>query len=123
MNYFSQFNKEYLFELPQELIDKPKEEKYLGTAAAAEMFGDEVVGIIAYGVSTNHSPKAKTERNGWVATEDNIINVPAHQIPELERMMNDPNAVKLCKQGHLGIQFVSYTNEWGDQYKVKWVDR
>lgn len=121
-NYFSQFNKEFLFDLPQELLDLPKEEKYLSTADAAQRYGDEVVSIIAFGVSTNHSPKAKTERNGWVATENNIINVPAHQIPEVEKMMNDPNAVKLCKQGHLGIQFIGYTNEWGDQFKVKWVD-
>ena len=121
-NYFSQFNREYLFELPQELLDLPKEEKYLSTAAAAAKYGDEIVPIIAYGISTNHSPKAKTERNGWVATEQNMINVPYHQLPELERMMNDANAVKLCKQGHLGIQFIGYTNEWGDQFKVKWVD-
>lgn len=121
-SYFSQFNREFLFELPEDLMALPKEEKYLGTAEAAERYGDEVVPIIAFGISTNHSPKAKTERNGWVATESNIINVPAHQIPEIEKMMQDMNAVRLCKEGHLGIQFIGYTNDWGDQVKVKWMD-
>lgn len=117
-NYFSQFNREFLFELPEGITGK-----YLKIADAKEKYDDEVIDVIAYGISTNHSPKAVSERNAWIATEEEFINVPMFQLPEVEKMMNDTNAVKLCKQGHLGVIIEEYTNQWGTQYKVKWVDR
>ena len=123
MAYFSQFNREFTFELPEELMNKPKEEKYMSIADAHEKYLDAVLEIIGFGVSINRSPKAKTEKNGWVATTDEIINVPYHQIPEIEKMLADANAIKLCKQGKLGVEIIGYENEWGQQYKVKWIDR
>ena len=45
------------------------------------------------------------------------------ELPEVEKMMNDSNAVKLCKQGHLGVTIEEYQNQWGSQFKVKWTDR
>lgn len=124
MAYFSQFNTGYLFELPEEITSKPKTERYLKIASAAEMFGTEdVVPVIAFGVSKNTSPEALSEENGWVATEEYQINVPEHQIPIIKKMMADRNAVKLCKEGHLGVKFVEYQNNWGRQYKVEFVDR
>ena len=123
MAYFSQFNREFTFELPEELTSKPKEEKYMSILDAHEKYLDAVLEVIAFGISINRSPKAKTERNGWIATQDEIINVPGFQIPEIEKMLNDNNAVKLCKQGRLGVEIVGYENEWGQQYKVKWTDR
>lgn len=117
-NYFAQFNKEFLFELPESI-----QGNYLKIADAHAKYDDEVIEVIAFGISTNHSPKAVSERNAWVATEEEFINVPGFQLPEVEKMMADPNAVKLCKQGHLGITIESYTNQWGDQFKVKWTDR
>lgn len=122
-NYFSQFNTGYLFELPESLTSKPNAERYLGTAKAAEVFGDSIVPVIAFGVSKNHSEDAVTEENGWVATNEVQINVPEHQIPVLKKMMADRNAVKLCKEGHMGVRFVSYQNNWGKQWKVEFVDR
>lgn len=123
MAYFSQFNREFLFDLPQELLDLPNDEKYMKIAVAAETYGTEdVVPIIAFGISTNHSKDAVSERNAWVATKSEMINIPEHQIPEVEKMMADRNAVKLCKEGHLGVQIIPYTNQWGKQYKVKWMD-
>lgn len=117
-NYFSQFNREFLFELPEGITGN-----YLKIADAKEKYGDDVIEVVAYGISTNHSPKAVSERNAWIATEEEFINVPMFQLPEVEKMMNDSNAVKLCKQGHLGVIIEEYTNQWGTQYKVKWTDR
>ena len=123
-NYFSQYNKEFLFELPEKFQAMSNEEKYLKIADAAEKYGVGVeIPVIAYGISTNHSKEAVSERNAWVATEDEMINVPAHQIPEVEKMMQDNNAVRLCKQNHLAIVIIGYQNQWGDQFKVKWTDR
>lgn len=118
-NYFSQFNKEFLFELPEAI-----QGNYLKIDEAVEKYSEGVViEVIAFGISTNHSPKAVSERNAWVATEEEFINVPAFQLPEIEKMMQDPNAVKLCKEGHFGVVLEGYTNNWGQQYKMKWTDR
>lgn len=118
-NYFAQFNKEFLFELPDEIKGN-----YLKIDQAAEKYAEgTVIDVIAYGISTNHSPKAVSERNAWVATAEEFINVPSFQLPEVEKMMQDPNAVKLCKEGHLGIVIEGYENQWGSQYKIKWTDR
>ena len=118
-NYFSQFNREFLFELPSNITGN-----YLKIADAVEKYPEgTVIEVIAYGISTNHSPKAVSERNAWIATEDEFINVPAFQLPEVEKMMNDSNAVKLCKQGKLGAVIESYENQWGQQYKIRWTDR
>ena len=117
--YFSQFNKEFLFELPKEI-----QGKYLKIDEAVDKYAEgTLIDVIAFGISTNHSPKAVSERNAWVATEEEFINVPAFQLPEVEKMMQDNNAVKLCKEGHLGIVIEGYENQWGQQYKVKWTDR
>ncbi len=119
MAYFSNFNKEFLFELPENIKGN-----YLKIADAVEKYGDGVIiPVIAFGISTNHSPKAVSERNAWIATEDEFINVPAFQLPEIEKMMADTNAVKLCKQGKMGIMIEQYENNWGLQYKMRWCDR
>jgi len=119
MAYFSNFNKEFLFELPENIKGN-----YLKIADAVEKYGDGVIiPVIAFGISTNHSPKAVSERNAWIATEDEFINVPAFQLPEIEKMMADSNAVKLCKQGKMGIMIEQYENNWGLQYKMRWCDR
>lgn len=117
-SYFSQFNKEFLFELPEAI-----QGNYLKIADAHDKYLDAVIDVIAFGISTNHSPKAVSERNAWIATEDEFINVPGFQLPEVEKMMQDNNAVKLCKEGHLGVTIEEYQNQWGTQYKVKWTDR
>lgn len=119
MAYFSNFNKEFLFELPEDIKGN-----YLKIADAVEKYGDGVIiPVIAFGISTNHSPKAVSERNAWIATEDEFINVPAFQLPEIEKMMADSNAVKLCKQGKMCIMIEQYENNWGLQYKMRWCDR
>lgn len=123
MAYFSQFNTGYLFELPESLTSKSKEERYHSIADAFEMFGEDTIPVIAFGISKNNSPQAVTERNAWVATDEYQFNVPEHQLPIIEKMMNDRNAVKLCKEGHFGVKVVTYTNNWGIQYKYEFVDR
>lgn len=119
MAYFSSFNKEFLFDLPENIKGN-----YLKIADAVEKYGDGVIiPVIAFGISTNHSPKAVSERNAWVATDEEFINVPAFQLPEIEKMMADTNAVKLCKQGKMGVMIESYENNWGQQFKMRWCDR
>lgn len=117
-NYFSRFNKEFLFDLPEELLKKPVEERYISIADAVEKYGEGVeIQFIGYGINVNHSERAATSRSAWVATEEEMINVPEHQLPIIEEMMSDPNAVKLTRNGKFGGIIVSYENKWGKNYK------
>ncbi len=122
-NFFSQFNTGYVFDLPQELLDKPKEERYMKIAEAVKKYGDKVIPIIAFGVSKNTSEEALSEENGWVATETEMINSPNFQIPVLKKLRTNDTAIRLCKEGHMGVKLVSYDNEWGKQYKFEFCDR
>lgn len=115
---FSNFNKEFLFELPQEI-----QGCYLKIAEAEEKYGDSVIPVIGYGISVNKSPKAVSERNAWIATDEEFINVPLFQLPEIEKLMADRNAVSFCKQGHMGAMIQHYQNSYGDQMKFVWCDR
>lgn len=122
-NFFSQYNTGYVFDLPQALLDKPKEERYMKIAEAVKKYGEQVIPIIAFGVSKNTSEEALSEENGWVATETEMINSPNFQIPVLKKLRTNDTAVRLCKEGHMGIKLVSYENEWGKQYKFEFCDR
>ena len=115
---FGSFNKEFLFEIPQEI-----QGVYLKISEAAEKYEDCVIPVIAFGISTNKSPKAVSERNAWIATDEEFINVPLFQLPEIERMMGDRNAVNFCKHGHMGAMIQHYQNAYGDQLKFVWCDR
>ena len=118
MAYFAQFNKELLFDLPDSI-----QGTYLKLREAAIKYGEDPIPVIGFGVSLNKSPRAVSEKNAWVATEEEFINIPGFQIPEVEAMLADRNAINLTKQGHLAIEIVSYENQYGSQLKVKWVDR
>lgn len=115
---FAKFNKEFLFELPSSITGV-----YLKPVEAEEKYGEGIIPVIGYGVSTNKSPNAVSAENAWIATDEEFINVPLFQLPEIQAMMEDRNAVSLTKQGKLGAQIVHYTNQYGDQIKFKWVDR
>ena len=122
-NFFSQFNTGYVFELPQALLDKPTKERYMKIAKAVEKYGDQVIPIIAFGVSKNTSEDALSEENAWVATETEMINAPSFQIPVIKKLRANDTAIKLCKEGHMAVKLVSYQNEWGTNYKFEFVDR
>lgn len=122
-NYFSRFNKEFLFDLPEELLAKPAKERYISIKDAVEKYGEGVeIQLIGYGININKSKDAVSERSAWVATEEEMINVPEHQLPIIEDMMNDANAVKLARNGHFGAVIISYENRWGTNYKFNFVE-
>lgn len=127
---FSSFNKEFTFDLPEGLWNadnfKTKDEaaeKYGYTSLDGSTQGD-VIGIIAFGVNPVNSPKAISLECGWIATEEEIINVPEHQIVELKNMLADANAVRLCKAGHMGAIITEYRSaKYGYHTKFEWCDR
>lgn len=122
-NYFSRFNKEFLFDLPEAVLNLPVKERYISIADAVAKYGEGVqIELAGYGINTNHSDTAVTERSAWVCTDEEMINVPEHQLPIIEAMMEDPNAVKLTRNGKLGAIITSYENRWGKNYKFQFVE-
>lgn len=122
-NYFSRFNKEFLFELPEELLKLDPKDRYISIKEAVEKYGEGVeIPLIGYGINTNKSKDAISERSAWVATEEEMINVPEHQLPIIEDMLEDANAVKLTRNGHFGGVITSYENRWGTNFKFKFVE-
>lgn len=115
---FGSFNRDFLFELPESI-----EGVYLKMTEAEEKYGGDIIPVIGYGISKNTSETAVSEENGWIATEEEHINVPAHQIPQLREMMNSKDAVAMCKKGKMGAMIVHYSNQYGDQIKLRWIDR
>lgn len=115
---FSSFNHEFVFDLPENI-----QGVYLKIAEAEEKYGAEVIPVIGFGISTNKSPKAVSAQNAWIATAEEYINVPLFQLPEIQAMLDDRNAVNLCKQGKMGAYIEHYTNAYGDQLKFRWADR
>lgn len=115
---FSSFNREFLFDLPDNI-----QGVYLKIAEAEEKYGDEVIPVIGFGINKNDNPDAITKENPWIATPEEHINVPPHQIVQIRDMMESDEAVSLCKRGKMGAVIVSYSNQYGEQLKFRWVDR
>lgn len=117
---FASFNKEFLFELPEGLWNP---DNFMNKDDAKEKYGDDVIPIIAFGVNAVKSEKAFSTECGWIATEEEIINVPEFQIAELKAMMADMNAVRLCRADHMGATIIEYECKYGTRLKFKWCDR
>ena len=118
---FSSFNKDLLFTLPEGLWGK---DKSINVTEAKAKYTDDVLPLIAFGVVEIRPEKQTYSKEmGWVATEEEVITLPEHQIPEIKSMMEDPKAVELTKQGHLGATIVEYTCANGRFNKLKWCDR
>ena len=120
---FESFNNDFLFELPEGLWNTDNFKKI---ADAYEKYGEDTIEVIAFGINTIDkvkNPKAVSDRSGWIATEDELINVPEFQLPVLEKMMRESEVVDACKAGHMGAKIVPYENQYGEHLKFKWVTR
>lgn len=117
---FSSFNKEFVFELPEGLWVK---ENFITKEDALAKYGKETIPVIAYGVVDVHSEDAFSDKCGWIATEDEIIAVPEFQIPEINKMLDSRDAIRLTKAGHMGATLEEYDCKYGHRIKFKWCDR
>lgn len=126
------FNDDFYFDLPEGLWESAN---FLDLATASEIYGvtdyttgsiGNTIPIIGFGVNkidrVKH-PNAVSDKSGWIATETELINVPQFQIPKIEALLKNVEAVNACRQGHIGAVITTYTNDYGKQFKVTWVDR
>lgn len=124
---FESFNKEFLFDFNSEGFE------YLTAAESHEKYADEeevnyqecdskVTRVVAIGINKTDSPSAIYSENAWIATEEEFVNVPHHQLEIIRNLMNDPRAVAGIKAGKCGFYTEPYKNKYGLFYQVKFVN-
>lgn len=129
-NLFAALNNNFKFELPEGLWD---ESNFIKTADAFEKYKPsddaeetDVIPVIGYGITKidkEKHPDAVSERSAWVATEEEIINVPSFQLPDVEIMLREEQFVEACQNGLMGIKLVPYDCQYGHRVKIEWCDR
>lgn len=120
---FAALNTNYAFELPEGLWDK---DNFIKVADALNKYGDEVVPVIGFGITKvdkEEHPDAVSDRSAWIATEEELINVPAFQLPTIEELLKNEEAVEACQNGLMGVRFVEYECKYGTRVKIEWCDR
>lgn len=120
---FAALNTNYAFELPEGLWDK---DNFIKVADALNKYEDEVVPVIGFGITKidqEAHPDAVSERSAWIATEEEIINVPGFQLPTIEELLKNEEAIEACQNGLMGVRFVEYDCKYGRRVKIEWCDR
>lgn len=57
-----------------------------------------------------------------LVTENNIINAPSHMLNTCKEVLLDQPSVSMINDGYVGFKLYSYSNKFGEQYAVEWVD-
>lgn len=120
---FAALNNNFVFDLPDGLWDA---ENFIKTSDALDKYGDEEVVVIGYGITNidrEKHPDAVSDRSAWIATEEEIINVPQFQLPIIENILNDEDAIDACLNGLMGAKFVKYDCKYGTRVKIEFCNR
>lgn len=120
---FAALNNSFVFDLPEGLWDPSN---FIKASEALDKYDDEVVPVIAYGITKidkEKHPDAVSERSAWIATEDEIINVPGFQLPIIEGILKDDGAIEACQNGLMGAKFVEYDCKYGKRVKIEFCNR
>lgn len=120
---FASLNNNFVFELPEGLWDP---DNFIKTSDALEKYGDDSVVVIAYGITNidrEKHPDAVSDRSAWIATEEEIINVPSFQLPIIEGILHNEDAIETCQNGCMTAKFVEYSCKYGDRVKIEFGNR
>ena len=120
---FAALNNNFVFELPDGLWDP---DNFIKTENAFEKYGDDVVPVIAYGITKidrEAHPNAVSDRSAWIATDEEIINVPSFQLPIIEGILKDDEAIEACQNGLMGAKFIEYDCKYGRRVKIEFCNR
>ena len=120
---FASLNNNFVFELPEGLWDP---DNFIKAADALDKYGDEIVPVIAFGITKinkEEHPNAVSDRSAWIATEEEIINVPSFQLPVIEDILKNEDAIESCQNGLMGAKFVEYDCKYGTRVKIEFCNR
>lgn len=57
-----------------------------------------------------------------IVTDKYLVNAPQHLTKQVNKIIRDPRSVKQINDGLVGFKIVSYTNDYGQQLTIEWVD-
>lgn len=57
-----------------------------------------------------------------IVCDECLLNAPKHVVEVCKTILNDADAVKDINSGKVGFKLYKYTNDYGDQYSLMWVD-
>ena len=131
---FAALNTNFVFDLPEGLW---AEDNFIKTPEALERYLDlktadddlresRVIPVIAFGIvniDKEAHPDAVSDRSAWIATIYEIINVPEHQLPIIEGLLKNEDAIEACQNGLMGIQLKEYDCKYGRRVKIIFCDR
>lgn len=74
--------------------------------------------IMAYFINT----KGKFGDNPVIATPEHLVNIPAHMTETMKEMRKDSEVVQAINQAKLGFTIYEYTNSYGVNYSIQFID-
>ena len=57
-----------------------------------------------------------------IVTDNFIMNAPRHMVDMVNGVINDGESTQLINNGEVAFKLYEYTNKYGKQYGVTWVD-
>ena len=57
-----------------------------------------------------------------IVTDKYLVNAPQHLTKQVNKIIRDPRSVKQINEGLVGFKVISYTNKYGQQLTIEWVD-
>lgn len=111
---FGKFNKVRLFTVDTSSFD------YMGLDQAAEKYGENNQ-IRLRGIYISNKSNFSDEA-AILATDEEYINMPLHQLDECKAILNDPAAIRAINNGECGFTISSYYQKRFAKtcYKVEW---
>lgn len=66
--------------------------------------------------------KGKFGEEPVIVTDECLVNAPAHMVDAVKEIFQDEDSVNLINTGKVGFKFYEYTNKFGQQHSIVWVD-
>lgn len=100
-------------------FETPDNFEYKKPANLIAEFGDDKV----YPVKAIYiNKKGKFGDEPVIITDEFILNAPSHLAESCKVILQDETSVKMINDGKVGFKLYGYTNNFGQQYGVTWVD-
>ena len=115
MSYASKFNKpsvSFNYEIPESHNFAKPSELY------SEHGSDYTYTVRSMYINT----KGKFGAEPVIITDECLMNAPKHVLDAVQTMLTDETAIELINSGKIGFKLYEYSNQYGKQYSITWLD-
>lgn len=97
----------------------PENHTFAKPAELVEANGlDQVYKVMGMYVNT----KGKFGDEPVIILDSCLLNAPNHALEAVQSIITNDNYTDLVNKGRVGIKFYTYSNKFGKQYGLQWVD-